>query len=495
MTVGLNVSRLINVAVNLTPAGAQFANLGTLLILGQSDVIDTQTRIMSFSSLSAVAALFGTSAPEYLAAKAYFGQLPQPTQVYIGRWAQSAVSGRLFGGALTASQQALSNWTAITSGGFKITVDSGSAVNISGLNFSGASNLNAVATIIQTALTTASVAATVVWNGSQFVLTSNSTGTSSKVAPLTAPASGTNIQAMLAGTIATGAREVDGIAAESLITAVTILDGLSTYWYGLNDDACTSAVDADREAVAAYIEAASSPHLYGFTTAAAGALSTVAQTDVGAVLQALGYKRTFVVWSSTSAYAASSAFGRLLTTNFAGQNTMITLAYKTLPGIAPETLTGAQAAALDSKGYNYFASYANGAAILNNGWSICSSPTANEIYVDEMYGADALANQIQTNYFNLLASAGKVPQTDAGSELGGNAIETALAAFVTNGYLAPGTWNVGGFGQLAQGDWLPKGYYIYIPLIASQAQTDRTARKSVPYQVAAKTAGAVSAAT
>ncbi|MFX5157774.1 DUF3383 family protein, partial [Acinetobacter baumannii] len=56
---------------------------------------------------------------------------------------------------------------------------------------------------------------------------------------------------------------------------------------------------------------------------------------------------------------------------------------------------------------------------------------------------------------------------------------------------APGVWNSAGFGALKQGDTLAKGYYVYAPAIATQSQADREARKAVPFQVAAKEAGAI----
>jgi hypothetical protein len=52
-------------------------------------------------------------------------------------------------------------------------------------------------------------------------------------------------------------------------------------------------------------------------------------------------------------------------------------------------------------------------------------------------------------------------------------------------------WNSAGFGTLNQGDFLAKGFYVYAPAVATQNQSDREARKSVPIQVAAKLAGAV----
>jgi hypothetical protein len=59
-----------------------------------------------------------------------------------------------------------------------------------------------------------------------------------------------------------------------------------------------------------------------------------------------------VQYSTSSKYAALSAFGRAFTVNFNGSNTTITLKFKQEPGITYETLTANQAAALDAKNCN-----------------------------------------------------------------------------------------------------------------------------------------------
>jgi hypothetical protein len=107
-------------------------------------------------------------------------------------------------------------------------------------------------------------------------------------------------------------------------------------------------------------------------------------------------------------------------------------------------------------------------------------------------GADALAVDIQNALYNLLyTSPTKIPQTDAGTNLSVTTIEQVCGKYVTDGFLAPGVWDQAGFGNLAQGDFIGKGFYVYAPTVASQLKPDRQARKSVPIQVAAKCAGAV----
>lgn len=168
----LPVSRLINVSVNLSPAAAAGRNFGDLLIVGDSNVISGLERFRQYASIDDVAADFGSTDPEFLASELYFAQSPKPTALTIGRWIRTATAAMLQGAILNSAQQALGNFTQITSGGFDVTID-GTAHNLTGLNFSTALNLNGVASIITSAL---SGAGTAVWTGSQFEIISGTTG-------------------------------------------------------------------------------------------------------------------------------------------------------------------------------------------------------------------------------------------------------------------------------------------------------------------------------
>lgn len=493
MPQGLPINRLIAVSVTLAAAAAQGINFNSLLMLGSSNVINMQEKVRSYNSLAQVAADFGTNAPEYFAAQAYFGQNPQPSQLYIGRWAYTATAGLILGTPLTPQQQLLSHWTAINNGAFKIGVDGGGVQGVANLDFTGAGNLNAVAAIIQAgirALAGSYANVTCVWNAQtfQFQIASGTTGPASAVAALQAPAAGTDISGagFLGMVAADNPTIVPGFAAESALAAVVRMDLLPLSWYGLTFANVDNLQAADYLQVAAYIEADSNPHLFGITSQEAAAIVGPDTTSIGALLKAAGYNRTFPQWSSTSKWACCSIFGRILTTNFSGSLTTIIVAWKDEPGITPEQLNSTQADVLDSNNYSYFAGFNNDDAIIVNG------TVASGHYIDEIIGTDWLGNQIQTNLWNKLRTTPtKVPQTDQGMNDLATVIEAACIQGVTNGLLAPGTWESNGFGQIKPGDWLGQGFYVYAPPIASQSPADRAARKSVLFQVAAKLAGGV----
>ena len=487
MTTGLSPSDIVNVSINLSPTAVVGRNFGAMLILGSTpNVIDVGQRLRTYTTLTGVASDFGTTAPEYLAAAAWFSQTPQPVQLYVGRWAQTATSGLLRGGALSATQQQLAPFQAITNGQFGIAVNGGAVTQIGPLNFSSALSLTGVAGIIAAALTTAGVAAACAWNGTQFVFTTTATGATATVATLAAGAAGTDVSTLLGGTTAAGAVPVLGVAAETPLAALQALASMTGAWYGVAFATASVLTDAQVLLNAAYIEGASPTRLYFHTTQVAAAIDPTQTADLPSQLSGALYSRTFVQYSSTNPYAAVSSAAREFSVNFTGSNTAITLKFKQDPGTTPETLTETQAAALTGKHVNVFVNYANGAAIIQEGWM------AGGRFLDEVHCLDALQNDVQTDLFNLLyQSLTKIPQTDPGVTTLVTQVEATLSRYVTNGFLAPGVWTLGGFGTLVMGQMLPKGYYVYAPPIATQSQALREARQSPLIQAAAKGSGAI----
>jgi len=485
MTAGLQVSRLINVDVNLEPAAAQQPSVTTALFIGDSNVINVSERYRSYASIDEVAADFGDSAPEYFAAELWFGQSPSPEQLYIGRWAKTATEGLLLCGLLNATQQQIGNWTGINNGSFHIAIDGGGPVSITALNFGAAGNMNAVAAIINAATT--GHGADCIWNGQQFVFNSLTTGAASAIAYLTAGAGGTDISAQVAGTAATGAKEVNGIVAESALACVQIMDDQPFGFYML----MFAVVPADLSqndilAIAAYIEADANPHVFTNNVNDANALSGSSTEDIGYQLKQLEYNRSCYQYSGFNNYAMGSGDAIMATTDFEGQNTTKTMAYKQEPGVQPELLLSSQANALDAKNYIYYATFNNGIPIIVNGIM------ASGLYFDDIQGADWMVGQVQTDLFNaLFTTPTKIPQDDAGVHVLTTTVEASLSVGLANGQIGPGVWEFDGFGTLKKGDYLEKGYYVFAPSVASQSAGARAARESPLIQAAVIFAGAI----
>ena len=480
MAQGLNIGRLVRATVNLAPLAAARRGFGTLLVVGDSNVINGRDRIRTYVDLESVAEDFGTSAPEYLAASLYFGQSPRPNQLMIGRWLRTATAGLIQGGILTTAEQAMANWTSITNGSFKIDID-GATKTLSALNFSAQTNLNGVASVINAALT----GGTIAWDGSRFTVTSSTTGVTSTVGYASATGSGTDISALLKLTAATALAPVPGFAAETPVECVTELANMSGMWYGLTFAASTMPTDDQLVDVAAFIEGASISRIFGVTETDTRVLDAAWTTDMASRLKALGYKRSFVTFSANK-YAIASMFGRAFSVNFNANRSTITLMYKQEPGVVAELLTETQAQTLKAKRCNVFVKYMNDTAIIQYG------VMSGQAYFDEVHGLDWFVDALQTALYNLLyQSKTKIPQTDAGQNQLVNAAANVCAEAINNGLIAPGQWNADGFGQLERGQFLTEGFYIYTPPMALQDQSIREQRIAPPIQIALKLAGAI----
>lgn len=613
MTAPLPISNLIQIGLNLAAQPLPVQSFQSMLLLGSSPVIDTVTRFRTYTNFTQVAADFASTMPEYAAAKLWFSQNPSPNTLYIGRWVQTASAGQLIGGAVSAANQIITVWTAITTGSFTVSIN-GVAKNITGLDFHLQTNMNGVAGVIQTALNSAVAGTTCVWNAvySNFVITSPTTGASSTISVATPEGTGVDISTLMGGSVAGGAYTAPGLAAETALSAVTYFDvNYPTMWFGLfvtsagelvggpvttgnqvigvwiaistgsftvsingavknitglNFGSVTTMSDvagviqtalnsavagttctwnsatsnfiitapttrggssisvispegtgtdisaimagtaatgayvasvsaADYLAIAGYLEATAGRHIQGIATQDPNCLNAANTTNIGYLLQQLKYNWSAIQYSSTSPYAVISMLARILTTDWTASASAIDLMYKQEPGVIPESLTATQAAALQGFNVNVYASYNIGTTLAGTPiiqYGIC--PSGN--YIDTVIGAAALAGTIQTNMFNaLFTTSTKIPQTDSGQGVLEGQIVAALKQFVKNGYLGPNVWDGGSFGNLATGQFLPDGWYVYQPSVASQVPAQRANRVSVPFQVAAVLAGAINTAS
>lgn len=297
--------------------------------------------------------------------------------------------------------------------------------------------------------------------------------------------SGVSVASLLKGLTGQASAPVAGIDPETLVDAIAALINVSGDWYSANI-AEEGVSIAEILAAAQLVEAQQKKRVMGVTIVDTTVLDDTITNDLGSQLSDLELRRTYSQYSSSSAQAISSFFGRAATVNFQASQTVLTMKFKQEPGVGSELLTENQAQTLRDKHVNVFVAYDNETSIIQEG------VVANGAFFDEVQGLDWLENDIQTAVYNLLyTSTTKVPQTDEGMNLICTTIEDRLIQSVVNGLVAPGKWNAAGFGQLRQGDMLDKGYYIYAPPIATQSQANREARKSVPIQVAVKLAGAV----
>jgi hypothetical protein len=108
--------------------------------------------VIEAESASDVGTYFGTTSPEYLRAVFYFGFISKlitaPRKISFSRWADVAAAARIYGASKTF---AVSQFTGITTGSFNLTLGAYTS-DVTGLNFSAATTLSNVASILQTAI-------------------------------------------------------------------------------------------------------------------------------------------------------------------------------------------------------------------------------------------------------------------------------------------------------------------------------------------------------
>lgn len=275
----LSVSGLVRVVVNLSPQAAAVRSFGVLMIAGDSNVINGLERFRTYLTIEGVAADFGVDAPEYKAAALYFGQTPKPRTLMIGRWLRVATPAENIGGILSASEQALANFTAISSGGMVIVID-GVTKTLTGLNFTGVTNLNGVATVINSALTGGSV----VWNGSEFIVSSATTGAGAKASGSITLDTNPSYGVQASGTITLSGQPSPADTVTINGTVVTFVSGTpSGNQVQIGGDSTATAL-----ALQAFLQASADANLAACTYNTIGLITTITARAYGTAGNAYG---------------------------------------------------------------------------------------------------------------------------------------------------------------------------------------------------------------
>lgn len=474
------VSKVVKVTILTSPTFPARKGFGLLNIVGDSARLPSGDRIRFYSDITDVAVDFQTTDPEYLAASVFFAQSPKPSEIAISRAFPNAMPAELLGSL--NYDPVIAHYNAINSGSLSIAFD-GVTKNLTAIDLTSAANMNAVAAAIQAKLTVALSGATIIYDGTRFIVRGTTTGADKTIGFATTPGSGTDLAPLL------GLRAVDlgvataGFAAESITATLNALQIINQSWYGVTLALNTTATTQQVLDTAAWTE--TQTKVFGVTRSDSNILDGSVTVDIASTLKALGYSRTVMQYDNNDPYAILSFIARAFTVNFNGQNTTLTMKFKLEPGVTPVNLTESQRLALVAKCCNYYTYFGDSAMI-------AEGVMVNGRFFDEVHGLDWLQNAIETNVFGYLyTTTTKVPQTDKGVARLTQQVEKACREGVNNGLLAPGQWNGMDLGEVKSGDYLPKGFYVYAQPVSEQNQSDREARKAPPIQVIAKGAGAI----
>ena len=370
-----------------------------------------------------------------------------------------------------------SAFSAVTNGSLKITLDGGSAVEYTGLDFSACTTIGDVANVIKNSVKDVVVAV----SGSALTFTSKKVGASSSVV-LSSGTEGTDITTatylnVTAGSTTNGADS----SGETLPEAIARVSGKARF------TGVISNLAMEDSAVATTSEYINSKDLiwiapFSSTGDIAGAITTIkaaTQRQTRCVLYTEGVQEAQLM---AAAYA-----GRAFSTNFEGSSTSQTMQLKTLVNVTPDggisqtDYTNALAAGADM--YVSFEGDSGVACGKGNG------------YFDTVYENLALKYASQAALYNVLKTAGsKIPQTETGMSALRNAQGNVCLQFVRNGVLAPGKWtspSTFGDPETFKKNIQDNGWYIYSTPIALQSQSQREQRIAPLIQCACKRSGAI----
>lgn len=489
----LSISNIVNVQLNTVPKSAARKSFGTVALFtpeaGQA-FNDATTRYVYVESQKDVEALFGTNSETAKAAQPFFAQSPRAKQLIIARWQKeqatiAATKNALRGATLSDD---LETFKSITNGRFAITVGSNVKV-VDGLDFSRSADFNAVATKIKEKLTTLQVAADVTYDetGNRFIISASTAGENAETLIYYATkndGADDYVGGLLKledgqATRIIGKNQVQ-VKAEKVEQALFNVSEVENGWYGFTFAA--QLTDAQIEAAAKYAQA--NDKLFGVSVIKTEQIEW-STSNVFKKLYDAQLDHTLAIFDKNDLYPASSALARLLSVNFAANNSTLTLKFKQQPTITADEITTTEFAKAKRLGINVY-TYFDDAAMIAEG-TVIGGKFADEIVILDWF-KDAVQKEV---FARLYKSPTKIPLTDKGQAILISAVEKVCLEGVNNGAFAPGKWTGDSFGNLKTDDYLEKGYYIWAAPMDTLSDSDREQRRATPIQVAVKLAGAI----
>ncbi len=114
----LGIQDIVEVRAQITPRGAGGREFGRTLLLTTDPTLDAGAgRVGVFASMDEVARTFTPGSGPYQAAQVYFSQVPYPRNLVIGRWINTRESARLTGGSPRALEQITGSPTVVRGSG------------------------------------------------------------------------------------------------------------------------------------------------------------------------------------------------------------------------------------------------------------------------------------------------------------------------------------------------------------------------------------------
>lgn len=333
-------------------------------------------RARSYSSLPAVASDFGPTDTAYIAAQKLFGQTIKPSQIVIGR-------------RLVPSSTV--NISTAAAGTYTLTINDVPFSFVA----TGSNTAIQIATGLKTAYNVTPVAGVTVTDNLDGTLTVAST-------------IGYSLE------VSSNMGQADQPSTESWVTTINEITVVNNTWYALIIE---SHAEADVLAVAGQIEGMKK--VFG-TSSQSTDVKTSVTTDTFSKLKALGYQRTFGLYSATanSEFPEAAWIGYQLQEQ-PGSNTW---AYKALSGVTVSTLSDTESTNIHFKSGSTYESVGGlsatiGAKMFGGEW------------IDVIIFVDWLEQRMKGRLWSRMANSKKIPFTSAGAAI----IEAEIRAQLSDG--------------------------------------------------------------
>ena len=478
------ITNVINISVTNVPQGLSEPSVNSLaLFTTESPSNIDEYRI--YVTASEVANDYGTDSVTAEMANTIFSQSPNilsgDGRLVIIPLVNSI--GAIVGITATSNISAnLANIQAVANGDLRVILN-GNNIDLTGLDFTGISDFNDIAEVLQRRL----IDVTVTGRADGFDLDSKKVGLSSAITFAQLPTGvGTDLsvagmfdaagQVAVSGNDAQGESLIDAIArTEENVAYVGVITNLE-----MEDAVITSTASAIQSRDMIFVHQFSSTEDLEPVTGICSIVKDSTQFKTRCLYYSVG--------GSSSNLMKAAYAGRAFSVNFAGSNTTQTMNLKALTNITPDRLVN-QTILTKAKtaGADLYGDVRSLPVVISNG--------AND-YFDNVYNSIWLKFALEVAGFNYLKQTNtKIPQTKSGMDGLKGAYGKVCDRGVINQMIGVGLeWNSSetfGNPEDLKRNITDNGYFIYSRTIAQQPQVDREQRKAPLIQIAVKLAGAI----
>ena len=379
--------------------------------------------VLEFTTLADVLNYFGSASKEYSIAQKYLSWVSKrgrrPRKISYARYTPTAVPAQLSSIARLVS---ISQFQNVSNGSMHVTLD-GASIDITGINLTSATSYADVATLLQTAISTALASCTVEFTNGRFVLSSSTIGASSTIAQvrnLEMP-TGTYLGTMLGWDAVNYAVASNGADAEDITTALSRVADISNNF--LTFDFVEPLSNPDKLLAAKFADASNVAFMYTTTVTATNIASLQPQVD-----GLNGVCLTLDDGSSINSYQPAAMIAAIDYTNV---NANINAMFQQFPNDPVTVTDNVVATNMDRQKVNYNGQTQQAGSVLSfyQPGLLQGDIQAINVYANEAW----LKDQFTVSFMNLLVALDALPANESGSSLARSVMQETIDNAIING--------------------------------------------------------------